>query len=97
MSEKNKYLEEIPNEYFKSVMRDAEIDIATGNVSPAFDTAEEAIKWLKKACNEKESRTNKTIYKNSPKITKENTETTRNKIIVVQRKSKQYNLKQSQA
>lgn len=37
---------EVPNEYFKSVLKQAEKNIKTGNHSPVFDNAEDAIAWL---------------------------------------------------
>lgn len=37
---------EEPSEYLKSVLRQAEENYKKGNVSPAFDNAEDAIKFL---------------------------------------------------
>lgn len=38
--------DEEPNEYLKSVMRQADKDWRAGKVSPAFDNPEDAIDWL---------------------------------------------------
>lgn len=38
--------DEEPNTYLKSVMRQAEENYKKGNVSPAFDNAKDAIKYL---------------------------------------------------
>ncbi len=38
--------DEIPNEYLKGVMRQAKKNLKTGNHSPIFDNAEDAIAWL---------------------------------------------------
>lgn len=38
--------DEEPNEYLKSVMRQAEENYKKGNVSPAFKSAKDAVKYL---------------------------------------------------
>lgn len=38
--------DEVPNEYLKSIMRQAEKDLKEGKASPAFDNAKDAIAWL---------------------------------------------------
>jgi len=40
--------DEEPNEYLKSVMRQAEENWKKGNHSPKFDSGEEAVAWLEK-------------------------------------------------
>lgn len=37
---------EEPNEYLKSIMRQAEENYRKGNISPVFDNAKDAIKYL---------------------------------------------------
>ncbi|MFA5995892.1 MAG: type II toxin-antitoxin system RelB/DinJ family antitoxin [Patescibacteria group bacterium] len=37
---------EIPSPYLIKALRESQEDIAAGRVSPAFDNAEDAIKWL---------------------------------------------------
>ncbi len=39
-------LDEEPNEYLKSVIKQAEENYRKGNVSPAFKTGKEAVKYL---------------------------------------------------
>lgn len=41
-------LDEIPNERFKKVLKQAEKNLKTGNHSPIFETGEEAVAWLEK-------------------------------------------------
>ncbi len=41
-------LDETPNAYLRGIMKRAEKDYKTGNVSPLFDNAQEAIEWLEK-------------------------------------------------
>lgn len=38
--------DEVPNEYLKSIMRQAEKDLKEGKASPVFDNAKDAIAWL---------------------------------------------------
>ncbi len=40
--------DEIPNEYFKSVLLQAEKNWKKGKHSPVFETGEEAVTWLEK-------------------------------------------------
>jgi|SRR3989344_4250727 len=40
--------DEVPNEYLKSAIRQAEKDYKAGKVSPAFKTGKEAVAWLEK-------------------------------------------------
>lgn len=40
--------DEEPNEYLKSVMKQAEENWKNGNHSPAFETGEAAVAWLEK-------------------------------------------------
>ena len=37
---------ETPSDYMVGLLRDAETDLESGNVSPVFDGSSEAIKWL---------------------------------------------------
>ena len=39
-------LDEIPNARTRAILKQAEEDLKTGNTSPRFDTAKEAIDWL---------------------------------------------------
>lgn len=39
---------EIPSDYLIEMIKESEEDIKAGRVSPAFDNANDAIKWLKK-------------------------------------------------
>ena len=41
-------LDEIPNEYLKAILKQAEEDYKKGNTSPAFKTGKEAVAWLEK-------------------------------------------------
>ncbi len=41
-------LNETPNEYLKSVMKQAEENYRKGNTSPAFSNVEDELKWLEK-------------------------------------------------
>lgn len=38
--------DEVPNEYLKSIMRQAEKDLKEGKASPVFDNVKDAIAWL---------------------------------------------------
>lgn len=38
--------DEEPNEYLKSIMKQAEKDLKAGKASPVFDNAKDAIAWL---------------------------------------------------
>lgn len=40
--------DEVPNEYLKSVFKQAKKNIKIGNHSPVFKTGEEAVAWLEK-------------------------------------------------
>ena len=40
--------DEIPNEYTRAILKQAEEDYKKGNTSPAFKTGEEAVAWLEK-------------------------------------------------
>ena len=40
--------DEVPNDYLKSLMRQAEKDLKAGKTSPAFDNARDAIAYLEK-------------------------------------------------
>lgn len=42
------YGEEEPSPYLIKAMKQAKKDLETGKTSPAFDNAEDAIKWLEK-------------------------------------------------
>lgn len=38
--------DEVPNEYLRSIMRQAEKDLKEGKASPVFDNVKDAIAWL---------------------------------------------------
>lgn len=38
--------DEVPNDYLKSILKQAEKNIKIGNHSPVFDNADDAIAWL---------------------------------------------------
>lgn len=40
--------DEIPNEYTRAILKQAEEDYKKGNTSPAFKTGEDAVAWLEK-------------------------------------------------
>lgn len=40
--------DEVPNDYLKSVLKQAEENLKRGNHSPVFKTGEEAVAWLEK-------------------------------------------------
>lgn len=40
--------EEVPNEYTRSIMKQAEENLKKGKHSPVFKTGEEAVAWLEK-------------------------------------------------
>ena len=40
--------DEIPSEYFKKLMKQADEDLKAGRASPSFKTGEEAAAWLEK-------------------------------------------------
>lgn len=43
-----KELDEVPNEYLKSIIKQAEENYKKGNTSPAFTNIEDELKWLEK-------------------------------------------------
>mgnify|MGYP001594390961 CR=1 FL=1 len=40
--------EEVPNEYLRSVIKEAETNLKSGRHSPVFKTGEDAVAWLEK-------------------------------------------------
>lgn len=72
MNTPKKYVEEIPNKKTAMRLKDALNDIKTGNVSPSFDTAKEAAKWLENQIKNAH-RIRKEIRKKNSEIAKKNT------------------------